>query len=139
MDEALEKRIWEMFEQGLSDNEILDQIVSEEGKEVTYMDLRVLRADYEAEHPESIEDEEKEEIEEEGPEEPETGRGETVVEIDAVKRPGALLSGTASLPSGATIVWMLDQYGKNRMRFERGDDGSITAMTIDTAARFERD
>lgn len=115
MDEALEKRVWEMFEQGLSDNEVLDKIVSQEGESITYMDLRVLRADYETEHPESIaqdEDDVKEDLSEDETDETETGQEGTAVTIDTVKKPGTLLSGKASLPSGAEVVWMLDQYGR---------------------------
>jgi len=112
MDEVLEKRIWEMFEQGLSDNEILDILV-EEGKNVTYMDLRVLRADYEAEHPETVEEkEESPEPRETAEEEPAAEDANTVVTIDTVRKPGTLASGTAKLPSGARVVWALDQFGR---------------------------
>jgi hypothetical protein len=104
----LEKRVWEMFEQGMTDNEILNTVVTEQGEALTYMDLRMLRADYEAEHPETIEEEEEPEtIEEE-----ETDAEETGITIDSIKKPGALISGSASLPSGAKINWALDQMGR---------------------------
>jgi len=112
MDEALEKRVWKMFKQGLSDNEVLDKIVSEEGKEITYMDLRVLRADYEAEYPESIKQDEKDVKEDLSEDETDDTENGAAVMIDTVKKPGTLLSGRASLPSGAEVVWMLDQYGR---------------------------
>ena len=103
----LEKRIWEMFEQGMSDNEVLNTIVTEEGNVLTYMDLRMLRADYEAEHPESVKVEEPEKFEEEKSE-----HEGTDISFDAIKKPGALISGSANLPSGARIEWALDQQGR---------------------------
>ena len=112
MDESLEKKIWQMFEQGLSDNEILDALVSQEGESLTYMELRVLRADYEEEHPETIEMPEVENEEDTGDEKQENPEPEDVVTLDTIKKPGALLSGKGNLPSGARISWMLDQMGR---------------------------
>ncbi len=103
----LEKKVWELFEQGLTDNEILEQLVSEEGEELTYMELRIMRADYEEAHPETVEHEEPEPEEEEEAEEDQVG-----VSVDSVTKPGSLISGTAHLPSGVKVTWMLDQFGR---------------------------
>ena len=112
MDQSLKDRIWQLFEEGLSDNDILDLILSEQEESITYMDLRVLRADYEEEHPETVDEPEDKETLDEEPEETESGDEDTAVTIDSVKKPGTLLSGKASLPSGAKVAWMLDQYGR---------------------------
>lgn len=105
----LEEKVWKLFEEGLTDNEILDKIVTEEEEELTYMDLRIQRADFEAEHPETVEQPEAPEEEEE---EEEEEKGTDIIEFDAVKKPGAILSGKANLPSGAKIEWTFDQAGR---------------------------
>lgn len=116
----LEQKVWDLFEQGLSDNEILNQLVSEEDEELTFMELRILRAEYEEEHPESLPDEEVPEPEEE--EEDQAGEDVDIIEFDAIKKPGTLMSGTANLPSGMRIGWALDQMGRvNVFPLQEGD------------------
>ena len=105
----VENKVWALFEKGMTDNEILDALVAEGVEAFTYMDLRILRADYEAEHPETVEQEEPDEPEEN------TEEDEGIVTIDTVTKPGALMSGSANLPSGAKISWGLDRTGRINM------------------------
>ena len=120
---VLEQKVWALFKQGLSDNEILNELVTKQGEPLTYMDLRVMRADYEAEHPETVaEPAEETPVEiEEAPDEAAGG----VIHIDAIRKPGALVSGTADLPSGLKVAWALDQYG--RISFKPQGKGRPTA------------
>ena len=110
MEESLEKKIWQMFEQGLSDNEILDALLAED-ESITYMELRVLRADYEEQHPETVETPDESDTETVDDATKQEEPQETVT-VDSIKKPGALLSGKGNLPSGAKISWILDQFGR---------------------------
>ena len=107
--DTLRKTVWKLFEQGKTDNEILEELVTEQGEELTYMELRIMRADYEEEHPETVEHEEPEPVEEIQEEQSEEAVGVTV---DSVTKPGSLISGKAVLPSGVKVTWMLDQMGR---------------------------
>jgi hypothetical protein len=107
---ALEKKVWALFEQGLTDNEILNELITKQGEPLTYMELRVMRADYEAEHPETVA-EPDETVPTELEEAPDEAAG-AVIQIDNICKPGALVSGTANLPSGIKAAWALDQYGR---------------------------
>ncbi|MFH1707787.1 MAG: hypothetical protein ABIF71_07705 [Planctomycetota bacterium] len=107
---ALEKKVWELFTKGLTDNEILKELVTKQGEVLTFMELRVLRADYEAEHPETVAEPPADPAADldTAPEDAAGG----VIQFDAIRKPGAMVSGTANLPSGLKVSWALDQYGR---------------------------
>jgi hypothetical protein len=106
----LETKVWEQFEKGLTDNEILNYVLEELNENMSYMDLRILRADYEEEHPETVEEPEPEP--EETEEEAAEAKAGEMIEMDSIRKPGSLLSGSGNLPSGARINWALDQSGR---------------------------
>lgn len=122
------------LKEGLSLSDIQKRIVSDFGLKMTYMDLRFLIDDLDLEvvrpaapEPEATQAEaesngaDEEAVDSDnvaafpGIEEEDTelaAEGGVLVEIDAVMRPGALVSGEVTFSDGVQLGWQLDNYGR---------------------------
>jgi hypothetical protein len=103
-------------EEGCGLSEIQRRLVGDMGITLTYMDVRFLVLDL------NVDIKEKEDDKPQAPEkdssidakdggEPAAAGGFSV-EFDAIKRPGAVLSGTVTFSDGVTGLWILDQMGR---------------------------
>lgn len=93
---------------------VQNRMREEFGVAMTYMDVRFLVDDLGVvsevvEEPEAEDPGDPEEAEEAEVVEPEGG---VRVEVDAIKRPGALLSGTVVFSDGKNMSWQLDASGQ---------------------------
>ena len=124
--------------EGISLSDIQKRISSEMGIGMTYMELRFLIDDLELDvvDPKAAEPEPEAEAEAEAEpaiadegefpeemvaaveeaeavaEEPEIAEGAISVTIDALQRPGAMVSGEVTFSDGETLGWQLDQIGR---------------------------
>ncbi|PCJ57204.1 MAG: hypothetical protein COA79_16895 [Planctomycetota bacterium] len=100
--------VTELYDKGLSLNEILDVLVSEKEMNVTFMDVRLIVSEIEDERDmyEEEEVEEEEVIDEEGPVE------DCAIEMSSILQPGAAPQGSAKFKSGTEIKFMLDRQGR---------------------------
>jgi len=114
MEEAeIKELVGRLLKEGKGLNEILNYLRDEEGVSLTYLDLRMIAAEVEEEAPP------EEPAEEETPS-PEPDVGGPQIEFDTVMQPGAELSGTAALGSGAKLRWLLGADGRLQMGLEPG-------------------
>jgi hypothetical protein len=113
--EKVKVLVKEMLEKGLSLGEILKELDSRHGISMTFMELKFLASeiDYDWSKPEP---EAEESTEEENAEPENNNEGCTVVEVNRLARPGAVLHGSVQFASGAKGEWVLDQFG--RLGFE---------------------
>lgn len=114
--DSQKEQLAKWLDQGLSLSDIQKNVSSEFGISMTYMDLRFLIDDLELEvkdnKPKADEaeaDDQPEEIDAALAEDDASG---VQVEIDAVKRPGAVLSGEVTFSDGQHLSWQLDQFGR---------------------------
>jgi len=119
--EEQKSKIREWVEEGCGLSEIQRRINNEFGISMTYMDVRFLILDLgltikdgsETEEKEAAADTDSTEATPQNNEEPESDRqGGVRVELDALMRPGAIVSGTVVFSDGVSAVWMLDQMGR---------------------------
>ena len=129
LDEAQRNKVAEWIAQGLKLSEIQNQLASELGLTLTYMDVRLLVDDLklipkDAEPPKPLE---------RGPSaldagarppaappglavpkpgQPAGGPGSVSVSVDKLARPGTLVSGKVTFSDGHTADWRLDQTGQ---------------------------
>ena len=124
--EEIKVLIKEMLDQGLTLGEILKELDKQHGVGMTFMELKFLASeiDYDWSVPEPPEEDEPEEDEEEN----EVQEGQTVVEVNKLARPGAVLHGSVTFVSGASADWVLDQFG--RLGFEN-NQGEPTQEDIE--------
>ena len=108
---------------GLSLSDIQKRIQSEMGIGMTYMELRFLIDDLDLEvedkkpEPEATdepleEDSIPSETTDPAVDEPEVMGGAVTVTIDALQRPGAMVSGDVTFSDGQKLGWQLDQMGR---------------------------
>lgn len=131
LDETQKKAVTKWIDDGLKLSEIQKRLESEFGIRMTYMDVRLLVDDLKLtpKDPEPPKQPEKPAAPpapegaapgqvmppgEEPFEEPEPagGFGKVSVSVDAVTRPGALVSGNVAFSDGQSAVWYLDQMGR---------------------------
>ena len=129
LDEAQRKKVAEWIAQGLKLAEIQNQLASELGLTMTYMDVRLLVDDLklipkDAEPPKPIEPGlsalgagARPPAAQPGPaapkpRQPTGGPGSVSVLVDKLARPGALVSGKVTFSDGHTADWHLDQTGQ---------------------------
>lgn len=122
MDENLKEYCFELFRQGNRENDVLKALKEEKGVDASFMEIRLLRADFEAsegtvgdDNPAGFEDPK---VEEAGPDA--VDGGAQGIQIDNVTRPGMAMSGSATLKSGARIKWGLDQMGRVAIQPDEG-------------------
>ena len=132
MDDAeLKREITRLLQEGRSLNDIHKHVTGELGREMTFLDLRLLISDLDVE----MQDEPEPEPEPVPPpppsppgagatedlvmppgvtreEAPQAAGGKTSVSVDAVARPGLALSGAYTTKSGASGKWFMDAYGR---------------------------
>lgn len=112
-------------EEGKSLNEILDILHKEHETKITFLDLRMLVAEIEKSKPVEKKKEPKgfwrkgkdKDKKDTKPTEP---SGATTVTIDQVMRPGAQLSGKATLKSGAKVNWFFDASARLGLELQEG-------------------
>jgi hypothetical protein len=132
-DAELKQEITRLLREGRSLNDIHKHVTRELGREMTFLDLRLLISDLDVE----MQDEPEPEPEPAPPppppppapgagpaedlvmppgvdrqEAPQAAGGKTAVSVDAVARPGLALSGAYSTKSGASGKWFMDAYGR---------------------------
>jgi hypothetical protein len=129
LDDAKKKIVTQWINDGLKLAEIQKRLDSELGLRLTYMEVRFLVDDLKLtpKDPEPPKQPEKPSplaaapasapqapAEHELPEEPAgtPGTGKATVSVDAVTRPGALVSGNVTFSDGQSAVWYLDQMGR---------------------------
>ena len=124
LSEIQKKAVAEWVIDGLSLSDIQKKISSEFDIPMTYMDVRLLVIDLDVDIPEEPEPE----VEEVAEEQPETTNDATedvasgvVVDVDAITRPGAIVSGTVVFSDGVKASWFLDQSG--RLAIDAGQEG----------------
>lgn len=102
--------VTELYDKGLSLNEILNELVREKGLDITFMDLRLLVSEIEDARNmyDKIDEPEEEEVEEEEiVEEP-----ECTIELNSIVSPGSPMQGTAKFKSGIQMKFMMDNQGR---------------------------
>ena len=105
-------------EEGCGLAEIQRRLVDEMDVKMTYMDVRFLVLDLdvaikeEEEKPAESEKAADDSVAESAADEQGLMPGQFSVEVDALQRPGALLSGTVTFSDGVSGNWMLDQMGR---------------------------
>ncbi len=117
-DTALRELVAQLRKEGKSLNEILDILHKEHEVKLTFLELRMLVAEIEKNKPVEKKPPKREPAKKEEAASP--AGGGAVVEIDQIPRPGAQLSGRASLPSGARVQWFVDAMGRLGMSLEPG-------------------
>lgn len=103
--------------EGLSLSELQVHIRETFGESLTYMETRFLLDDLELElqekeSPQPVEPKPDTQNETAQELEPTGMEGEVHVSVDAVQRPGALVSGSVTFSDGVTASWQLDQLGR---------------------------
>lgn len=129
------KQVATWIEAGAKPADVQSRLEAEFGLRVTYMEVRFLIDDLKvmpkdptpppapkAEEPEVAGEAGLEEAaspagEELGGETPfpaegEGGAGKVAVKVDSITRPGAMVSGSATMSDGKKVDWYLDQYGR---------------------------
>ncbi len=123
LDEAQKKMVAGWIEEGLKLSEIQSKLASELGVQVTYMevrflvdDLKLMPKDKEVPPPEKIiaAPAAEEPLPGTAPEPDATpqGTGTVSVVVDAVARPGTMVSGNVTFSDGNSAVWYLDETGR---------------------------
>ena len=106
--------------QGAELADIQRRLADEFGVTMTYMDVRLLLLDLDVQLKDK-DDEQPEEADEQSDAAPaadapepseDTADGTVKVELDALVRPGAIVSGSVVFSDGVSAVWMLDQLGR---------------------------
>ena len=125
LDDAQRKKVAEWIAAGLKLSEIQNRLASELGLRMTYMDVRFLVDDLKL-TPRDV-DRPKPAVlpaadaprtpDSKGPvaaapEAPATIGGKVSVSVDALARPGAVVSGKATFSDGKTADWYIDQTGR---------------------------
>ena len=103
--------VYGLLNEGVKLPEIQNLLKSEHSIVLTFLDLRMLAADFDdvdwGKHdPEKVEDT-KDAEKVAGP-----GDGTTTIEISKLVRPGSVANGSVKFGSGATADWMLSQMGQ---------------------------
>jgi hypothetical protein len=93
--------------EGASMSDLQRHLKDDFGLTVTYMDTRFAMLDLGIELIEEPKPEPKVE-----PKPPPIPTGKVTVTMDALTRPGALVSGKATFSDGESAIWMLDQTGR---------------------------
>jgi hypothetical protein len=116
--EKIKVLIKEMLNQGLSLGEILKDLDKQHGISMTFMELKFLASeiDYDWSVREAPKEEEKEEDDKK-----EEEAGKTIIELNKLTRPGAVLHGSVKFASGATADWVLDQFGRLGLENSTGE------------------
>ena len=138
MDKDLEKKIKIFMAEKLASGEKLsdlqDEVNSEFGLKLTYMDIRILASalpvDWKSRDPQKAPAKEEKVVEKQDAaaeavpaEEPApAAAGNTVVEINKIARPGMAISGTVKFANGATADWYVDQMGRLGLDNLKGDN-----------------
>ena len=130
LDDAQKQTVSQWIEEGLELSDIQGRLSSEMGISMTYMETRFLVDDLglqlkdnepepepepESEAPAADQPapEAQDPNAEETPQEPApAGSGNVSIEVDAITRPGALVSGKVTFSDGKGAIWTLDQYGR---------------------------
>ncbi|MFO8026587.1 MAG: hypothetical protein R6U56_02860 [Opitutales bacterium] len=107
----------EWVQEGRSVAEVQRKLLDEFKISMTYMDVRFLLDDLDIAMVEPESEEEDAAAEEAKPADDaelvdEGGAGGVSVEVDAVMRPGSLVSGTAKFSDGVSLGWQLDASGQ---------------------------
>ena len=114
MNEAeLKKFVGSRLNEGVSLNQIQKMLAEEYDTRMTFLELRLLAAeiedvDWSRQDPEEKPEEKKSEPQAAAP----AGDGKISVEISKIARPGAVMNGTVTFPSGVSGEWLLDQMGR---------------------------
>ena len=119
-DQEIKQYVAEQLKKGKSLNEILDLLIKEKDVHMTYLDLRVLASELE----QQPEDTRNQKFPDEA-ELDEQAAGElsgVQINIDKVQRPGAQLSGDATLTTGKKLKWAVDGMGRVAVEVTSGNE-----------------
>lgn len=118
LNDVQKQAVAEWVTEGVSLSDIQKKINAEFEIPMTYMDVRLLVIDLDVDIVEEPEPEKKEE-------EPEEIAATDVdgvnVEVDAITRPGSIVSGTVVFTDGVKASWYLDQSGRIALDAGRPD------------------
>ena len=114
LSETQQASIREWVQAGASISDVQKRIQSDFDLRMTFMDVRMLLLDLDAE----LQEEEKVVVE---PKVEAKAAGGVSVEVDRLVQPGALASGDVSFSDGVTAKWMLGQDG--RLALEASKEG----------------
>lgn len=122
LNDVQKEAVAEWVSDGLNLSDIQKKISSEFDISMTYIDVRVLVLDLGVDvkdKPEPVSDKKKDDkLEQDGAE---VGASGLSVEVDALTRPGSLVSGTVVFTDGVKASWFLDQEG--RLALDAGQPG----------------
>ena len=118
-DAELRTLVEALREEDKSLNEILDVLHKEHKVRITFLELRMLVAEIEKSEPVKKPRKKEKERDETLADEPAADLG-TQVTIDQIMQPGAQLSGSANLQSGAKIKWSVDAMRRLNVSLEPG-------------------
>ena len=111
LNDIQKQAVAEWVTDGVSLSDIQKKINAEFDVPMTYMDVRLLVIDLDVdivEEPDPEPEEKEEKVEEASAAEV----GGVNVEVDAITRPGAIVSGTVVFTDGVNASWYLDQSGR---------------------------
>jgi hypothetical protein len=112
LNDEQKREVTRWIEGGAKLSELQQRLAEEFGIRLTYMEARFLVDDLKI-VPKELEEEKKPEETEEAAADPEPKPATGVrVEVDAIMRPGALISGKVTFSDGETADWSLDQTGR---------------------------
>lgn len=113
--EEQRQKVTQWIAEGQKLSEIQDRMGKEFDIRMTYMDARLLVDDLKLTPMDPVAPEPPKPAEPEAAAQPAdapVGTGKCSVTVDAVTKPGAMVSGKASFSDGQTAEWYLDQYGR---------------------------
>ncbi len=112
LNDEQKREVTQWIEGGAKLSEVQQRLAEEFGIRLTYMEARFLVDDLSLVPKELVEEKKPEATEAEAPEPPQPPATGLRVDVDAIMRPGALISGKVTFSDGETADWSLDQSGR---------------------------
>lgn len=110
-DKATKDIVYNLLNDGIKLSEIQQILKSDHDVTMTFLDLRLLAAEFEDVDWKKLDPEIKV-VEDKDEKTPEPGDGRTTIDISKLVRPGSVANGSVKFGSGATADWMLSQQGQ---------------------------
>jgi len=110
-DQKTKEIVYNLLNDGIKLSEIQDVLKNEHQINMTFLDLRLLAAglenvDWGQHEPEQEAEEDAQDAV------PQSGDGETHIEVSKLARPGAIANGSVQFASGATADWLVTSMGQ---------------------------
>ena len=114
----IKELIKKMLEEKISLGDILKELQGKHGVNMTFMELKMLASEIEDFDWSTLD---KKVDKKEDKEESKENTSGTVIEINKIARPDAMLHGSVKFISGVKAEWLLDSYGRLSLENKTGD------------------